>query len=69
MYINLLVQRNFRPVDELGEPVVITSIEGKIPDNFPEGVYLRNGHFLVPQLNIIYIYICFILVFIYYMIH
>ncbi|PON94638.1 Carotenoid oxygenase [Trema orientale] len=36
-------QRNFAPVDELGSPVVITSIEGNIPDSFPEGVYLRNG--------------------------
>ncbi|PON94639.1 Carotenoid oxygenase [Trema orientale] len=36
-------QKNFAPVDELGAPVVITSIEGNIPDNFPEGVYVRNG--------------------------
>ncbi|KAI5586391.1 hypothetical protein BDE02_06G209000 [Populus trichocarpa] len=36
-------QSNFAPVDELNEPFVITSIEGKIPDDFPEGVYIRNG--------------------------
>ncbi|KAF9681111.1 hypothetical protein SADUNF_Sadunf06G0191500 [Salix dunnii] len=33
-------QSNFLPVDELNEPLVITSIEGKIPDDFPEG----TGH-------------------------
>ncbi|KAJ6745611.1 DIOXYGENASE putative-RELATED [Salix koriyanagi] len=36
-------QSNFAPVDELNEPLVITSIEGKIPDDFPEGVFIRNG--------------------------
>ncbi|ONI33839.1 hypothetical protein PRUPE_1G449100 [Prunus persica] len=37
-------QSNFGPVDELGGEVVITSsIRGKIPDDFPEGVYIRNG--------------------------
>ncbi|KAF3446046.1 hypothetical protein FNV43_RR11224 [Rhamnella rubrinervis] len=36
-------QSNFAPVDELGGAVVITSIEGEIPDNFPEGAYIRNG--------------------------
>ncbi|KAJ6698016.1 BETA-CAROTENE DIOXYGENASE [Salix purpurea] len=36
-------QSNFAPVDELNEPFVITSIEGKIPDDFPEGVFIRNG--------------------------
>ncbi|KAM4074567.1 hypothetical protein ACB094_10G102900 [Castanea mollissima] len=36
-------QSNFAPVDELKEALLITDIEGKIPDNFPEGVYLRNG--------------------------
>nr|TKR99792.1 hypothetical protein D5086_0000192220 [Populus alba] len=36
-------QSNFAPVDELNEPFVITSMEGKIPDDFPEGVYIRNG--------------------------
>ncbi|KAG6770611.1 hypothetical protein POTOM_026297 [Populus tomentosa] len=39
-------QSNLAPVDELNEPFVITSIEGKIPDDFPEGVYIRNGLFL-----------------------
>ncbi|KAJ6743553.1 DIOXYGENASE putative-RELATED [Salix viminalis] len=36
-------QSNFAPVDELNEPFAITSIEGKIPDDFPEGVFIRNG--------------------------
>ncbi|KAM4086461.1 hypothetical protein ACJW30_10G103100 [Castanea mollissima] len=37
-------QSNFAPVDELKEALLITDIEGKIPDNFPDGVYLRiNG--------------------------
>ncbi|CAK7337629.1 unnamed protein product [Dovyalis caffra] len=30
-------QRNFAPVDELQEAVVVTSIEGKVPSDFPEG--------------------------------
>ncbi|XP_050366321.1 carotenoid 9,10(9',10')-cleavage dioxygenase 1-like isoform X4 [Argentina anserina] len=37
-------QKNFIPVDELeGEGVVITSIIGSIPDDFTDGVYVRNG--------------------------
>ncbi|CAK7353228.1 unnamed protein product [Dovyalis caffra] len=36
-------QRNFAPVDELQEAVVVTSIEGKVPSDFPEGEYIRNG--------------------------
>ncbi|KAK3227128.1 hypothetical protein Dsin_006990 [Dipteronia sinensis] len=36
-------QSNFAPVNELEEAVLITSIEGEIPDDFPEGVYIRNG--------------------------
>ncbi|KAL5858148.1 hypothetical protein ACOSQ3_005606 [Xanthoceras sorbifolium] len=34
---------NFAPADELGKAVLITSIEGEIPDDFPQGVYIRNG--------------------------
>ncbi|XP_059458445.1 carotenoid 9,10(9',10')-cleavage dioxygenase 1-like [Corylus avellana] len=34
---------NFAPVDELEEALLITDIEGNIPDNFQEGVYIRNG--------------------------
>ncbi|KAM4086460.1 hypothetical protein ACJW30_10G103000 [Castanea mollissima] len=34
---------NFAPVDELKEALLIINIEGKIPDNFPEGIYIRNG--------------------------
>ncbi|KAI5556447.1 hypothetical protein BDE02_18G036200 [Populus trichocarpa] len=36
-------QSNFAPVDELNERLAITSIEGKVPYDFPEGVYIRNG--------------------------
>ncbi|KAG5225397.1 carotenoid cleavage dioxygenase [Salix suchowensis] len=36
-------QSNFAPVDELNEPLTITSIEGNVPHDFPEGVYIRNG--------------------------
>ncbi|XP_059639101.1 carotenoid 9,10(9',10')-cleavage dioxygenase 1-like [Cornus florida] len=36
-------QSNFAPVEELGKAVLVTNIEGRIPDDFPEGVYLRNG--------------------------
>ncbi|CAM8949539.1 unnamed protein product [Rhodiola kirilowii] len=37
------LQRNFAPVEELNELHMITSIEGHIPDDFTEGVYIRNG--------------------------
>ncbi|CAN0907179.1 Carotenoid 9,10(9',10')-cleavage dioxygenase 1 [Linum grandiflorum] len=36
-------QSNFAPVDELKEAVRISDIEGDIPDDFPQGVYIRNG--------------------------
>ncbi|MED6205397.1 hypothetical protein PIB30_017209 [Stylosanthes scabra] len=36
-------QNNFAPVEEIGEAMVITDIEGEIPKGFPEGVYVRNG--------------------------
>ncbi|KAJ4830753.1 hypothetical protein Tsubulata_020784, partial [Turnera subulata] len=36
-------QSNFAPVDELKEAILVQNIEGKIPDDFPEGVYIRNG--------------------------
>ncbi|MCD7458498.1 hypothetical protein HAX54_038385, partial [Datura stramonium] len=36
-------QSNFTPVEEIGESVRVTKVEGKIPDDFPEGVYIRNG--------------------------
>ncbi|KAK8991648.1 hypothetical protein V6N11_062651 [Hibiscus sabdariffa] len=36
-------QSNFAPVDESKEGVRVTDIEGKIPDDFAEGVYIRNG--------------------------
>ncbi|KAK7282982.1 hypothetical protein RIF29_12147 [Crotalaria pallida] len=36
-------QSNYAPVEELGATMVITNILGQIPDDFPEGVYIRNG--------------------------
>ncbi|EXB58583.1 hypothetical protein L484_008737 [Morus notabilis] len=32
-----------RLIDKLGEPLIVPSVEENIPDNFPEGVYIRNG--------------------------
>ncbi|WRX32631.1 Carotenoid oxygenase - like 10 [Theobroma cacao] len=34
---------NFAPVDELKEAALVTNIQGQIPSDFPEGVYIRNG--------------------------
>ncbi|XP_059277570.1 carotenoid 9,10(9',10')-cleavage dioxygenase 1-like [Lycium ferocissimum] len=36
-------QSNFAPVEEIGEATTVRIVEGKIPDDFPEGVYIRNG--------------------------
>ncbi|KAK7282983.1 hypothetical protein RIF29_12148 [Crotalaria pallida] len=36
-------QRNFAPVEEIGEAVPVTNIQGQIPQDFPQGVYIRNG--------------------------
>ena len=41
------LQSNFAPVDEIGGPIEILQIEGEIPEDFPEGVYIRNGNHLV----------------------
>lgn len=38
-----LLQSNFAPVEELGEAILLNSIQGRIPNDFPEGVYIRNG--------------------------
>ncbi|KAL6655771.1 hypothetical protein ACP70R_006597 [Stipagrostis hirtigluma subsp. patula] len=38
-----LSESNFAPVDEIREAIEIHQIEGAIPDDFPEGVYIRNG--------------------------
>jgi hypothetical protein len=37
------IQSNFAPVEELGEAIFVTCIQGRIPSDFPEGVYIRNG--------------------------
>ncbi|WJX42008.1 hypothetical protein P8452_29289 [Trifolium repens] len=34
---------NFAPVEELGEAILVTCIQGRIPTDFIEGVYIRNG--------------------------
>ncbi|XP_019184911.1 PREDICTED: carotenoid 9,10(9',10')-cleavage dioxygenase 1-like isoform X2 [Ipomoea nil] len=36
-------QANFAPVEEREEAIVVYNIQGIIPHDFPEGVYLRNG--------------------------
>ncbi|XP_023768642.1 carotenoid 9,10(9',10')-cleavage dioxygenase 1 isoform X1 [Lactuca sativa] len=36
-------QKNFAPVEEIGELVKIDYCQGEIPEDFPEGVYIRNG--------------------------
>lgn len=38
-------QKNFEPVDEIGKKVIIDvdSVEGIMPADFPEGIYIRNG--------------------------
>ncbi|KAJ8751196.1 hypothetical protein K2173_016377 [Erythroxylum novogranatense] len=36
-------QSNFAPVEEIGEAVQVICIEGQIPADFPEGLYVRNG--------------------------
>jgi len=41
-----ILQANFAPVEELGEAMDITDIEGHIPHHFPEGVYVRNGIYI-----------------------
>lgn len=40
-----VLQSNFAPVDEIDEAIEIhqIQIEGAIPEDFPEGVYIRNG--------------------------
>ncbi|XP_052164052.1 carotenoid 9,10(9',10')-cleavage dioxygenase 1-like isoform X3 [Oryza glaberrima] len=36
-------ESNFAPVEEIGQITNILRIEGAIPEDFPEGVYIRNG--------------------------
>nr|GMD45996.1 carotenoid 9,10(9',10')-cleavage dioxygenase 1-like [Ipomoea batatas] len=38
-----LSQANFAPVEEMEKAITIYNIQGIIPHDFPEGVYLRNG--------------------------
>ncbi len=40
------MQSNFAPVEEIGQITNILRIEGAIPEDFPEGVYIRNGNSL-----------------------
>ncbi|XP_060208324.1 carotenoid 9,10(9',10')-cleavage dioxygenase 1-like isoform X2 [Lycium barbarum] len=41
--ISSVLKSNFAPVEEIGEAVQVSTVQGKIPDDFPEGVYIRNG--------------------------
>ncbi|ERN15066.1 hypothetical protein AMTR_s00056p00030070 [Amborella trichopoda] len=36
-------QSNFAPVEEIGKEIRISSIEVVIAEDFPEGIYIRNG--------------------------
>ncbi|CAN6190803.1 unnamed protein product [Urochloa humidicola] len=38
-----LNEGNFRPVNEIGDAVLLNNLSGEIPEDFPEGVYIRNG--------------------------
>lgn len=37
------LQKNFAPVEEIGDHVEVTWTEGEIPADFAEGVFIRNG--------------------------
>lgn len=39
-------QSNLAPVEEMGAAVAVTTVEGTIPQEFSEGIYIRNGEFL-----------------------
>ena len=45
-WIYISMQSNFAPVEEIGQITNILRIEGAIPEDFPEGVYIRNGNSL-----------------------
>ncbi|KAL6898100.1 hypothetical protein ACP4OV_006696 [Aristida adscensionis] len=38
-----LNEENFRPVTEIGDEVLLQDLDGKVLEDFPEGVYIRNG--------------------------
>lgn len=38
------MKKNFAPVEEIGESVDVFVVEGEIPDDLQEGVYIRNGN-------------------------
>ncbi|TVU32990.1 hypothetical protein EJB05_24758, partial [Eragrostis curvula] len=38
-----LNEGNFQAVNEIGDIVLINDLEGVIPEDFPEGTYIRNG--------------------------
>ncbi|OEL32758.1 Carotenoid 9,10(9',10')-cleavage dioxygenase 1 [Dichanthelium oligosanthes] len=38
-----LNEGNFRPVNEISEAVLLSHLSGEVPEDFPEGVYIRNG--------------------------
>ncbi|KAG6608091.1 Carotenoid 9,10(9',10')-cleavage dioxygenase, partial [Cucurbita argyrosperma subsp. sororia] len=36
-------QTNLAPVEEIGAPVAVADIQGTLPQQFPQGIFLRNG--------------------------
>ncbi|RWW01908.1 hypothetical protein GW17_00035032 [Ensete ventricosum] len=42
-YHHEVLQGNFAPVDEVGEALQLSVTDGEIPDDFPQGIYLRTG--------------------------
>ncbi|RRT84754.1 hypothetical protein B296_00013406 [Ensete ventricosum] len=42
-YHHGVLQGNFAPVDEVGEALQLSVTDGEIPDDFPQGIYLRTG--------------------------
>lgn len=51
----IYLQKNFAPVEEIGELVKIDYCQGEIPEDFPEGVYIRNGVYFLTS------FMCYVL--------
>ncbi|CAK9166085.1 unnamed protein product [Ilex paraguariensis] len=41
--MQLTALRNFEPVEEIGGAIEVDCTDGKVPEDFPEGVYIRIG--------------------------
>ena len=46
------LQGNFQPINEIGEAVLLKDVQGNVPADFPEGVYIRNGY-IPPSANLL----------------